>query len=393
MCKYYIKPSLANQNRLKAVVNLKLMFGLLLVFSLQQTESYASINTVFSGNKIIKNQKIYITGKITDESGIALPGVNIQVKGGGSKTISDQNGNYRIEVAQLGATLIYSYLGFATQEHKTTSAVRNIVMKEEAQNLESVVVIGYGAVKKEDLTGSVSQVNMTDLLEAPVGSFDEALAGRVAGVQVSSSDGQPGGVPDIVIRGAGSLTQSTTPLYVIDGFPIEDPDNAAINPEEIESMNVLKDASATAIYGSRGANGVIIIQTKKGKIGKPVISVNASLGFSEVQKTIKMMTPWEFVNLQMEISATRTKEIYTRADLYPGNPDDPNDPADPRYDPEGRTLEDYRNLPGIDWQDLMFRKGLTQNHNIAIRGGNRNTKYSLSGSVFAAIGILLVTCC
>src|SRR5690606_35207807 len=143
-------------------------------------------------------------------------------------------------------------------------------MSLEEKTLDDVVVVGYGTVKKDDLTGSVAQVDMKDLMEAPVGSFDEALAGRVAGVQVSSNDGQPGGGMNIVIRGANSLTQSTDPLYVIDGFPIEDPDNAAINPEEIESLTVLKDASATAIYGARGANGVMIIQTKKGKVGKAI---------------------------------------------------------------------------------------------------------------------------
>src|SRR5690606_15181925 len=137
----------------------------------------------------------------------------------------------------------------------------------------------------EDLTGSVGQVNMGDLMKAPVTSFDQALAGRIAGVQVSSSDGQPGVGMDIVIRGANSLTQSNAPLYVIDGFPIEDPDNMAINPEDIESINILKDASATAIYGSRGANGVVIIETKKGKEGRPVITFNSSAGYQQVQKT------------------------------------------------------------------------------------------------------------
>lgn len=383
MYNYYIKSSLVNKNKLETVFNYKPIFVLLLIFSLQQTASQANFNTTpvdYIG--LAENQKIYITGKITDEEGVPMLGVNIQVKGGGNRAISDQNGNYRIEVPQMGVTLVYSYIGFAAQEYKAVAKVRNIVMKATSKNLDGVVVIGYGAVKKEDLTGSVGQVDMKDLLEAPVGSFDGALAGRVAGVQVSSSDGQPGGAPNIVIRGAGSLTQSTTPLYVIDGFPIEDPDNAAINPEEIESMNILKDASATAIYGSRGANGVIIIQTKKGKIGKPVITVNSSVGFNEVPKTIEMMTPWEFVNLQMEIYEDRTREIYMRADL---------DPSNASYDPNGRTFEDYRNMKGIDWQNLMFRKSLTQIHNIAVRGGNRNTKYSLSGSIFDQNGIIINT--
>src|SRR5690606_9398378 len=140
--------------------------------------------------------------------------------------------------------------------------------------LDEVVVIGYGSVQKKDLTGSVGQANVDDMAKAPVATFDQALAGRIAGVNVTSGDGQPGDDNNIVIRGGNSLTQSTAPLYVIDGFPMEDYSSSAINPEEIASISVLKDASATAIYGARGANGVIVIETKKGNIGKAVINYN-----------------------------------------------------------------------------------------------------------------------
>jgi TonB-linked SusC/RagA family outer membrane protein len=330
-------------------------------------------------SKLLQQQTV-VTGKVTDQDGIGIPGVTVQVKGTTNTRTTNESGNYSISIPKSGSTLVFTYIGFKTESRLITDQkVVNIKLTSESTTLDDVVVIGYGSVKKVDLTGSVGQVDMKDMMEAPVGNFEEALAGRVAGVQVSSADGQPGSSMEIVIRGANSLTQSNAPLYVIDGFPMENPDNAAINPEDIESINILKDASATAIYGSRGANGVIIIETKKGKIGKPVISFNASLGFQKVQKTMDMMSPWDFVNMQMEISRTRTREIYTKADL---------DPSDPLYDPEGRTLEDYRNMKGIDWQNIIFRNALMQNHNVSIRGGNSKTKYSLSGSLFDQQGII-----
>jgi TonB-linked SusC/RagA family outer membrane protein len=331
--------------------------------------------------KNIPLQQIVVTGKVTDQDGIGIPGVTVQVKGTTNRRTTNEVGNYSISIPKSGSTLVYTYIGFKTESRLITDQkVVNVKLVSESTTLDDVVVIGYGSVKKSDLTGAVGQVDMKDMMEAPVGSFEEALAGRVAGVQVSSADGQPGSSMEIVIRGANSLTQSNSPLYVIDGFPMENPDNAAINPEDIESINILKDASATAIYGARGANGVIIIETKKGKIGKPVISFNVSLGFQQVQKKMEMMTPWDFVNLQNEISSSRTREIYTRGAL---------DPSNPLYDPNGRkSLEDYRNMKGIDWQDIIFRNAMMQNHNVSIRGGNSKTKYSLSGSLFDQQGII-----
>lgn len=334
-------------------------------------------------NEVNQQQNIEIKGKIVDDEGKPLEGVNVQVKGGRLKAVTNAKGEYLLKGVPVNSTVVFSLVGSASKELKVSaSGVQNITLNRDEKKLEDVVVIGYGTVKKEDMTGSVGQVNMKDLMEAPVGSFDEALAGRIAGVQVSSSDGQPGAGMNIVIRGANSLTQSNSPLYVIDGFPIEDADNAAINPEEIESINVLKDASATAIYGSRGANGVVIIQTKKGKVTRPIIALNGSLGFQHVPKTIKMMTPWEFVNLQMEINKKIASEIYTPADLEPDND---------YYNPNGRSLEDYRNLKGIDWQNLLFRRALHQNHSLAIRGGSKTTRYAFSGSYYNQQGIILNT--
>lgn len=330
-----------------------------------------------------KTQELVITGIVRDVPGVVFPGVTIRTKDEEFLGVTSDDGSFSVNVESQKTVLVFSYLGYATQESAIPSSRHlEIVMEEAIQKMEEIVIIGYGSVQKEDLTGSVAQVNMDDLIKAPVTSFDQALSGRVAGVQVSSSDGQPGVGMDIVIRGANSLTQSNAPLYVIDGFPIEDPDNAAINPEEVESINILKDASATAIYGSRGANGVIIIETKKGKEGRPVITLNSSVGFQEVQKTMEMMTPYEFIQYQMEINPTTTKRLYTPRDL---------DPDDIAYDPQGRTLEDYRNVDGTNWQDLLIRDSPIHLHNIAVRGGNKDTKYSLSGSIFDHQGIILNT--
>ncbi|SMD14274.1 SusC/RagA family TonB-linked outer membrane protein [Pedobacter nyackensis] len=312
-----------------------------------------------------------VVGTVTDaNTGETIPAVSIKLKRTNAVITTDANGKYGIR-ANDKDYLIFSYVGYETRTlmvgAKTTL---NVALKSVPNALNEVVVIGYGAVKKSDLTGSVGIVNMDDLIKAPVASFAEALAGRIAGVQVSSSDGQPGVGMDIVIRGANSLTQSNSPLYVIDGFPVEEPDNAALNPDDILSINILKDASATAIYGSRGANGVIIIETKKGKIGKPVVALSNSFGFQQPQKTIKMMNAYEFVKLQTEISATNAAASYFQ---------------------NGRNLEFYRTAESIDWQDKVLRQAPMQIHNISLRGGTSQTRYSISGSIFDQEGIILNT--
>ncbi|MEO5998715.1 MAG: TonB-dependent receptor, partial [Chitinophagaceae bacterium] len=199
----------------------------------------------------------------------------------------------------------------------------------------------------------------------------EALAGRVAGVQVNSVDGQPGGGINIMIRGAGSLTQSTSPLYVVDGFPIENLNPAILNPADIESMTILKDASSTAIYGSRGANGVVLIQTKRGRTGRAVVTLNGSTGYQIPPEQIPMMSPYEFVKYQQEL-----------------NPAAFNTPA---YFAGGKTLDDYKNVKGINWQDQVLQTGVIQIYNMAIRGGTDQTKYSISGSMFDQKGVIINT--
>ena len=301
-----------------------------------------------------------------------LNGVTVQVKGSTRATTTDPAGNYKLTGVTSGSSLVFSFVGYKSQTVPVSGRNKiDINLQTAASSLDQVVVIGYGSVKKIDLTGSVGYVNVGDIAKAPVSSFAEALAGRVAGVQVNSSDGQPGGGINIMIRGAGSLTQNTSPLYVIDGFPVENLAPATLNPEEIESMSILKDASSTAIYGSRGANGVILIQTKRGKIGRPVVTLTSSLGYQIPPKPIPLMSPYEFVKYQLELNPTTT--------------------TTPTYFANGKTLDDYKNVKGINWQDKVIRPGVVQIYNLAVRGGTDQTKYAISGSIFDQKGVIINT--
>lgn len=328
------------------------------------------------------SQDIQVSGRVMDEKGEPIIGAQIIEEGKSNGTTTKTDGSFSFQVSSSRARLKVTFLGFQpTEVLLGGKTVVNVTLKEAVSDLDEVVVIGYGSTRKKDLTGSVSQVNTKELSLAPVRSFEDALAGRVAGLQVISADGQPGYGSNIVVRGANSLTQDTSPLFVIDGIPVDGFDNASINPEEIATINVLKDASATAIYGARAANGVIIIETKKGRSEKPEISVNSSIGFQQVQKTIKMMTPYEFVKLQLEVSETN-KRFYTPAELPEDNE---------LYDPNGFTLDSYKGIKGFNWQDEVFRTAPIHIHNIAVRGRNNKTNYSLSGSFFNQEGILLKT--
>jgi TonB-linked SusC/RagA family outer membrane protein len=311
---------------------------------------------------------IKVTGRVTDDQDSPLPGVTVKVKGTQTTTSTNQQGLYSITVPDENSTLVITSIGFEPQEVVVKKRkVINITLKFQNAGLSEVVVIGYGEVKRQDVTGSVSSVKVSELQKAPVNSFEEALAGRVAGVQVSSGDGQPGSASNIVIRGNNSLTQDNSPLYVIDGFPIENPINNTISPNDIESIDILKDASATAIYGARGANGVIIITTKKGK-GATKLSYNGFYGFNTETKRLSALDPYEFVKLQKEAFPSQADSSYLK----------------------NATLEDYRNVPKIDWLDQLFQYAPFQNHDLSIRGGNGNgTNYSVSGSVIDQKGLIL----
>lgn len=311
-----------------------------------------------------------ISGVIVDADNMdVLPGVIITSKQSKVSTVSKSDGSYSLSVAKTD-TLIFNLLGFFQQTVPINNKpVVDVKLKTAITTLENVVVIGYGTSRKEDLTGAVAVVNMNDLNKAPVASLTEGLAGRIAGVNVSANGGQPGDEMNIVIRGGNSLTQDNSPLYVIDGFPLEGAAIDAINPNDIESVTVLKDASATAIYGSRGANGVIIIETKKGKEGMPRVVYDASYGVQQVVESMDMMNPYEFVKYQIELSPT------AMTDMYLTN--------------QNKTLDDYKNIKGVDWQSMLFQSASWNRHNLSLTGGSKTTKYAISGSILNREGVII----
>lgn len=317
----------------------------------------------------IASRLVSVTGKIKGDDNQPLYGATVRVKDSQVIALSDKDGNYKIAVNEPSAVLVFSMIGFETQQVPVESkTVINVTLKAQNTGLNDVVIVGYGAVKRTDLTGSVAEVNMGDFNKASVKSFDEALAGRVAGVSVSGNDGQPGSVNNIVIRGYGSITQDNSPLYVVDGFPMEDGMNNSINPADIESINVLKDASSTAIYGARGANGVIIITTKKGKIGLPIITFNSYYGVQNVAKKMDLLSPYEFVKYQLELNPTLAPTTYLSG---------------------GKTLESYRDVQGIDLQDHIYQTAPMQNYSLSLRGGSDKTRYAVSGNIFDQKGIVI----
>ncbi len=320
----------------------------------------------------VMSQEITLRGTVISAvDKLPLPGVSVVVKNTTIGTITDASGRFSLDAPKGADVLVFSFIGMQSQEIAINGkSTFNVALIEKTEHMDEVVVIGYGSVKKSDLTGSVGSVKGDALVKAPTATFTEALAGRMAGVRISTTDGQPGSTMNITIRGAGSLTQSTSPLYVVDGFPIEDIDPADINPEEVESITVLKDASATAIYGSRGANGVVVIETKRGVVSKPRITFNSTYGFQQVQKKMDVMAPYEFVKYQNELNSSFAAEHYFQ---------------------DGRTLDSYKDLDAVDWQNEIFRNSPVRNHNVSIRGGTDDTKYSLSGSVYSMEGIVINT--
>lgn len=235
--------------------------------------------------------QISVSGKVMDESNEPIIGANVTVKGGKTGTITDLNGNFKVSVPKQSSVLVFSFIGYATKEVTVgNKKTLTVVMKEDGVQLDEVVAVGYATVKKSDLTGSVAKVDMGDLNKSQVLSFDQALGGRIAGVQVVTGDGQPGSQANIVIRGSNSISETSdgSPLYVIDGFATEDANPAAMNPNDIESIDVLKDASATAIYGARGANGVIIITTKRGMESAPRVTYDGYITYQAKPKFLEV---------------------------------------------------------------------------------------------------------
>ncbi|WP_338869143.1 TonB-dependent receptor [Spirosoma sp. SC4-14] len=329
-----------------------------------------------------------VTGRVTDEGGQPLPGVTVLVKNSSNGTTTNGEGIYRLSVPTGNATLVISYVGYLSQEVAVNSrSTIDVQLAPGDKTLSEVVVVGYGTQQKKDLTGAIATVGARDIQKVPVSGFDQALKGQVAGLQITNTSGAPGGNTSVLIRGISSITGGNEPLYVIDGFPVNNagfgnPLNT-INPGDIESIDVLKDASATAIYGSRGSNGVIIITTKQGKSGKAKIEVNAYMGFQQVTKKIEMMNAQEYASW-----VTEARNASYLDNVVGANINDPNSKRASSYQIPA-IFQDPSKLTTTDWQDAIFRTAPIQNYQISASGGTDNFRYALSGSYFNQQGIII----
>ncbi|MCW3806654.1 SusC/RagA family TonB-linked outer membrane protein [Plebeiibacterium marinum] len=320
-----------------------------------------------------------ITGIVLDDAGMPLPGVNVVIKHTTTGTITNIDGEFVLENVKSEDILVFSFISFKTVEKKVAEQSHFIItLQSESIGLNEVVAVGYGTTKKRDLTGAVAKVSPVDLVKSPTANYDQALAGRVAGVQVSSADGTPGEGLNIVIRGGNSITGDNSPLYVVDNIPLEDFDPASISSSDIKSFDVLKDASATAIYGSRGANGVIIITTKSGRTdGRTDISVNASSGLQWIPTRLEVLSPYEYVKYQKEVAYAK--------DGY--NPSENVGHFIKHWiDPEM-----YRDVKGTSWQDEIFQTSTIQNYNLSLSTGNKTTTLYYSGEFLNQEGTLINT--
>lgn len=319
-------------------------------------------------------QERLVSGQVKDAAGTPMVGVTILEKGSQRGTTTNAKGQYSIRVRNDQSNLVFSMLGYAPREERVGKrTVIDVVLEEESSAIDEVVVVGYGYVRRADLTGSVASVNTEEMNKAPVRSFDEALAGRVAGVQVTSSEGEPGSSVSIIVRGQNSLTQDSSPLYVVDGFPLESFNASALNPADIVSIDVLKDASSTAIYGARGANGVIMITTRSGREGRTQVSYDGSFGLQNTTNRMELMDPYEFVKLQLEIDPYQARQSYLK----------PNS-----LGLETRTPEYYRNTQWIDWQKRVLQVAPMHNHTVSLTGGTKAVKYAASLNYMGQEGVV-----
>jgi TonB-dependent starch-binding outer membrane protein SusC len=329
--------------------------GKKIVLSTQTNSTSLIENKAFNSNLSIENNFLdfIVKGTVTDEKGEGLPSVSVSVKGTPRGSTTNTNGEYSISVPDTKAILVFSYIGFESKEIEVGSKTTlNVSLKVDNKTLEEVVVVGYGTVKKSDLTGSVSSVKAEQIAAYPAGGITQVLQGRAAGVQIQSNNGDPGASFKIRIRGGSSINASSDPIFVIDGFV----GGTLPPPEDIESIEVLKDASATAIYGSRGANGVVMVTTKQGKEGKTKVEFNTSYSSQNEINRLELLNAEQYTAYVKEVIPTYVS-------------------------PGGNT----------DWQDQIFKTGAIQNHQLSFSGGNQSVKYYVSGSIFDQKGIIIGT--
>jgi len=319
-------------------------------------------------------QTIKITGVVSDEkTGELLPGVNIMEEGTTNGAISSFDGTFTVDVSSANSTLVFSFIGYTTQKIPVTGATElNIKLIPDVQRIDEVVVVGYGTMKKSDLTGSITSISNEKLTEVKSGNVIESLQGKIPGVDITRDNGRAGAGIDILVRGKRSLNASNAPLVIVDGIPYGD--NIDINPQDIESIEILKDASSTAIYGSRGANGVILITTKRGKSGQSKIYFNSYYGISNPYQKVPMFDREGYI--QAKIDANKDVNDWTTEptpfNVFPGD-----------------ELTGYENGTETNWQDVVTRTGARQDYHVGFMGGNENITYNTSLNYFNETGVVL----
>jgi TonB-linked SusC/RagA family outer membrane protein len=326
----------------------------------------------------VQAQTRTITGQVIGTDGAALPGVTVVIKGGSQGTSTDADGRYSLAVPSSATTLVYSFIGYSSKEVAigTQSAI-NVSLSSSATGLDEVVVVGYGTQARRDLTGSVSSIKGSEIASTPVQSFDQALQGRASGVNITTPNGVLNNPPVIRIRGVNSITLSSSPLFVIDGIPAFSGNSSAVgsvpnnplgnlNPSDIESIEVLKDASATAIYGSRAAGGVILVTTKKGKTGQSRVSLDSWAGWSQPVRLFDVLNAEQYINIKNE--AVRNLNANRIALLQPGNN---IEGFRPTLDPNGNPID-------TDWYDYIYRTGFSTSNTLNFSGGTEKTNYYTS---------------
>src|SRR5690554_2120889 len=311
-----------------------------------------------------------VSGNVTSSSdGLGLPGANILLKGTFTGTVTDIDGRYSLSVPNATDTLVFSSIGYLTQEVVVNGRTTiNVVLEEDIESLDEVVVVGYGTQSARQVSSAVSKVNFDELGDLPVAQFSQKLQGKLAGVQVSQTTGTPGGGMDIRIRGAASITAGTSPLYVVDGNPITGGINN-INPNEIESISVLKDAAATALYGSRAANGVVLIETKKARSGETLIDYNGFAGLQQIPNRGRpeMMNAREFATWRKEMAEFRGQ------------------PVEPEYQDPSQYGE------GTDWYDALTRVAAIQDHSVTLSTGSETFSTTATAGYFNQEGVVVAS--
>ncbi|MHB1178191.1 MAG: SusC/RagA family TonB-linked outer membrane protein [Daejeonella sp.] len=360
---------------------------ILITTSGQENGNFISESTEPFNELINVSKDVVVKGQVTDTKGEPLIGVSVKVKGTNAGASTDINGQYSLTLPDGNGILVFTYIGFVMQEVPVNNRQTvNVVLIADAKSLDEVVVVGYGTLQKRDLTGSVATLDNKLIRSLPVATIDQKMVGQVAGVQVQQLSGAPGGGTSVKIRGSGSLGAGNEPLYVVDGMPYSAGMNQNlnplifINPNDIESITILKDASSTAIYGSRGANGVIMITTKKAATGRTEVNASVMTGVQQVPRRGRpqMLNQREFVELQREKIGIKIRQLQKR------------EPVITDYPVEYRNPENLVGN-GTDWYDLLLRPALTQEQNVSVLKGNNESRINFSMGHYKQDGVLRAT--